>query len=321
MTILQPPAVLLEGAPGAGKTDSLATFIEAGLDLFVISTEPDGVGSLLDSVRRRKLDINRLHYTSVQPATSGWTALNDMARTIGAMGFEQIQNIKAGVGKEETRKPAMKLLETFANFRCERTGKLYGDVASWDASRALALDSLSGLSIMSMALTIGYKPAAHQGEWGVAMNFIEQLLLTLTSNRGCFFALTAHVEKELNEMTGTAQIMASTLGRKLAPKVPRFFSEVVYAKRTLRDNKAHFSWSTVDNNADLKSRGLAMSADLVPSFVPVVESYRERLRIAVAEPQATAQQVASGIPKAIIPQTGPMTRPQPVVASTIGNSK
>lgn len=283
---LQPPSVLNMGAPGSGKTDALATLIEAGLDTFVISTEPDGVASFVDSIERRKLDINRAHWMSVLPATAGWSALNDMVTTIGTMGFESIQGIKSGVGKTETRKPAMKLLEALSNFRCERDGNSYGDVSKFDNTKALCLDSGSGLAMISWMLTLGYKPAAHQGEWGVAMNFIEQLLLKITSDRNCFFVLNAHIEKELNELTGASQIMVSTLGRKLAPKIPRFFSEVVYSRRIIDKGTAKFTWSTVDSQADLKSRSLPIASDLIPSFVPVVNAYRRRLQLAGAMPQA-----------------------------------
>ena len=297
MQPMQPPAVLLQGAPGSGKTDVIPTFIEAGLETFVVSTEPGGIESLLDSCARRKLDVSKLHWATVLPAATNWSALRDMVTTIGTMGFDQIQNIKAGVGKAETRKPVEKLLNTLANFVCERDGKTYGDMASWGPDRAFCLDSLSGLSLMSMALTIGYKPAAHQGEWGVAMNFIEQLLLKLTSDRRCFFALTAHVEKEQNEITGVNQVMPSTIGRKLAPKIPRFFSEHVYTKRTLdAQKKPTFIWSTVDSTADLKSRALPMGEALVPSFVPVVEAYRRRVQEAGGSPQPSLAPVAQPAP-------------------------
>lgn len=307
--ILQPPAVLLQGAPGAGKTDALATFIEAGLDLFVIMTEPDGAASLIDSVARRKLDINKLHYQEVLPAVAGWSAMDDMVKAIGAQGFMELQNIKSGVGKAETKKPAMALLNAMKDFQCDRTGESYGDVTTWDDSRAFVCDSLSGLSLMAMALTIGYKPAAHQGEWGVAMNFVEQLLLKMTSDRRCFFALTAHVEKEANEITGVQQIMASTLGRKLAPKIPRFFSEVVYAKRAIVDSRAEFSWSTIDGAADLKNRALPVSPKLASTFVPVVQAYRTRLRLAAATPPtASASPQPSAPATSPVPQAAPMTR-------------
>lgn len=285
---IQPPANLILGDIGSGKTDVLTTYIEAGLELFVLVTEPGGSESLMDACHRRKLSIDKLHWATVLPAVGNWSAMSDMVKTIGALGYEDIQKIKSGVGKDETRKPAMKILETVQNFKCERTGQSYGDITQWKDDRAFAFDSLSGLSYMSMALTIGYKPAAHQGEWGVAMNFVEQLILKLTSDRQCHFAMTAHIEKELSELSGAQQIMASTLGRKLAPKIPRFFSEVVYAKRTLDvQNRPTFTWSNVDAQAALKNRALAIGTALTPSFVPIVEAYRARVRQAeTAPPQA-----------------------------------
>lgn len=306
---LQPPSVLCAGTPGSGKTDAIATFIEAGIETFVISTEPDGVGSLIDSMTRRKLDMNMLHWTSCLPATPGWSALGDMITTIGTMGFESIQGIKNGVGKTETRKPAMNLLNSFSNFVCERDGKSYGDVSTWWPDRALVIDSQTGVAMISWMLTLGYKPAAHQGEWGVAMNFIEQLLLKVTSDRNCFFAMTAHIEREVNELTGGMQVMVSTLGRKLAPKIPRFFSEVVLAKKitNVQDKTAKWTWSTTDINMDLKNRSLPIGTELVPSYVPVVEAYRKRFGLAGGTtPQPPGAAVAQQ-PKAITPPTAPMS--------------
>lgn len=294
---LQPPAALNMGAPGSGKTDSLATWIEAGKELFVIITEPDGAASLLDSCARRKLNVDRLHWSQCLPTTMGWDALESMVSTIGSMGFDQIQNIKSGVEKRHTRLPAEKLLKQLANFQCDRTDKSYGPVDKWDSSRVLALDSLSGLSLISWMLTVGYKPAAHQGEWGVSMNFIEQLLLKLTSDRRYYFVLNAHLERETNELTGAAQTMVSTLGRKLAPKIPRFFSEVILSKRTVKDGKATFSWSTYESQTDLKNRNLPLGSELPQSYIPLVKSYERRLELIKAVmPQA--EDKSSSLPAA-----------------------
>lgn len=307
---MQPPATLVLGAPGSGKTDVTTTYIEAGVETFVIVTEPGGVESLLDACERRKLDVKKLHWATTLPAAAGWTAMEDMVKTIGNLSYEDIAKIKSGVGKEETRKPAMKLLKTLANFVCEHNGQSYGDTSKWGDDRALVFDSMSGLNLLAMALTIGYKPAAHQGEWGVAMNFVEQLLLKMTSDRNCFFSMTAHVEKELNEISGVNQIMASTLGKKLAPKVPRFFSEVVYAKRIVSGNTAKFTWATADANADLKNRALSIGTDLLPSYVPIVQAYRRRKSLAGSIAATPAQ------PTAAIPQTVQVAPMSPVKAAS-----
>jgi hypothetical protein len=307
---LQPPSIMVIGPPGSGKTDALATLLASELETFVIATEPDGIASLLDSCARRKIPIDNLHWASCLPAAPGWTALSDMVRTIGSMGFEEIQKIKSGVGKTDTRQPAMKLLNILANFKCERTGQAFGDVTTWKSNRALVWDSLSGINLLSMMLTIGYKPAAHQGEWGVAMNFIEQLLLKTTSDRGAFFIMNAHIEKEVNELTGVSQIMVSTLGRKLAPKIPRFFSEVVLAKRLMKDGKASFTWSTVDSTVDLKNRSLPISNDLTQDYAPIVAAYRRRKDLAAAPSLAATQESAKDAPRSVVPPVAPMTRPQ-----------
>lgn len=269
---LQPPACLIMGAPGAGKTTSLVTYVEAGLDLFTIVTEPSGAESLLDAASDRKIDVNKIHYATCLPTTKGWDALDEMTKNIGAMDFEALSKSK-GMGKAKTREAALNLLETLKNFKCERTGQAFGDFTSWDDTRVLALDGLTGLSTMAWYLTVGYKPTGAPGEWNIAQNWLAALLLKINADRMCHFAMTAHIEKEPNEITGVTQIMTSTLGKKLAPKIPQNFSEVIYATKT-KDKK--FNWSTIDNNIDLKNRALPVSDTLPPTFVPVVEAYRRR---------------------------------------------
>ena len=273
--VLQPPSVLLQGASGAGKTSSIVTLLEAGLEVFVIGTEPGFVDSLIDRTRELKLPIDKLHWTSVLPATDGWDALDEMVTKIGSLDFEGISKIK-GIGKDKTRVPAQKFLMALKDFQCERTQQPCGSFTDWDNSRALVIDSLSGLSTIAWYLTVGNKPTGAPGEWNIAMNFIEALLMKINSDRQCYFVLTAHIEKEMDEITGVQRVMTSTLGRKLAPKIPRFFSEVVYAQR---GGTPPFRWSTIDASADLKNRVLPVSPSLLPTFVPVVEGHKNRLKL------------------------------------------
>ncbi len=273
---LQPPSILLQGASGSGKTSSIVTLMRMGIEVFVIGTEPGFVDSLLDRVRELKLNIDLLHWTTVLPATDGWEALDEMTRSIGALDFEGISKIK-GIGKDKTRVPAMKFLVALKDFEDERTGKFYGSFTTWGDDRALVVDSLSGLSIIAWYLTVGNKPTGAPGEWNIAMNYIEALLMKINSDRRCYFVLIAHIEKEMDEITGVMRVMTSTLGRKLAPKIPRFFSEVVYATRTTE--APQFRWSTIDRNADLKNRILPVGDKLVPDFGPIVEGHKKRLTL------------------------------------------
>src|SRR6478609_10658907 len=71
---LQPPSVLLQGASGAGKTSSIVTLLLAGIEVFVIGTEPGFVDSLIDRVRELKAPMDKLHWMSVLPATDGFDA-------------------------------------------------------------------------------------------------------------------------------------------------------------------------------------------------------------------------------------------------------
>jgi len=285
---IQPPAVLLMGDSGSGKTSALTTFLEAGIETFVLCTEPGGPESLVDWASRRKYPLEKLHWATALPATQGWQGLSDLINEISTKDFETISKNKSGIGKGETRPAAFKMLQNIQNFTCERTGQQYGDVTTWDDSRAFCLDSLSGLSVLAWALTVGHKPTAHMGEWNIAMNFISDFIMKLTTDRKCYFVLTAHVEKEMNELTGVNQIMVSTLGKKLAPKIPRFFSEVIYARRS-----PQFLWSNNDPSIALKNRGLPISDKLAPSFVPLVQAYRERKKTLLPLPQPESTKPAA----------------------------
>lgn len=268
---IQAPRVLLLGDPGSGKTDSLTTIIKSGLELFVLVTEPGGVESLVDACNRRSLPLDKLHWSVVSPTPPGFTALRSMVSTVKAMSYKDIAEIKQGVGKPQME-ACEHLLRMIENFHCDRTGRDYGDVTEWDDSRAFAMDSMSGLNLIAMQHTVGYKPSAHQGEWGIAMNLEEQLILKLTSDCKCLFTLTGHVDRDFDTVLGTSRLAPAALGSKLGPRIPRFFSEVVRAYR----DATGFFWSTADSQISLKNRALSVSSKLEPSFEPIINVYRRR---------------------------------------------
>jgi hypothetical protein len=250
------------------------------LEVFVVVTEPDGVASLLDACTRHKVSVDRLHWITCLPAAAGWSGIEEMISKINSMDQKGLADVK-DMGKANFRDAAMAFLNAFRRFKCERTGQEFGDFTTWDDTRSMNVDSLTGWSAMAWGTTVGYKPTANPGEWGIAQNFIEKFLLKINNDRRCFFTLTAHLEKEMDEMTGVKRLMVSTLGSKLAPKIPAFFSEVVRTYREV-DSKgqASFRWSTLASDQDLKNRALPMSSNLQPSFVQIVDAYKRRKTLA-----------------------------------------
>lgn len=262
---------LLIGPPGTGKTTSLVTFIEAGLDLFVVGTDPGFEEVILDAVRERNLPLEKLHYQYIAPASVDFDTFIKLANQVGAFSYDALSKIGSGVGKGQYQQ-FVELLSALNNFTDKLTGKEYGPVDSFPPGVAVAIDSLSGINVMARDLMQGGKPTAHQGEWGVAMDMEEKLILKLTGDLKCFFVLTAHVEKEPGLLDGVPITTVGALGKKLAPKLPRTFSDVILAVK----EGDKFTWSTAAVGVDLKSRSLPIKDGLKPDFGQIVEVWKQR---------------------------------------------
>ena len=293
--ILQPPSCLLAGPPGSGKTSSLATQLLCGLRVFVIVTEPDGIASLLDAAERIRAPIDKLHWSFCPPAAAGWMELEDMITKISSMDQKQLAD-QRDMGKSSFRPAAMKFLEALRNFKCDRTGREFGDFTQWDHTCSLNIDGLTGWSEIGFGCTVGFKPTANPGEWGIAQNFIFKMLMKINSDRQCYFNMTTHIEKEADELQGIKRVMVSTIGAKLAPKVPTFFSEVIRCKREMIEgNRAAFTWATLDDQMDLKNRSLPIGSKLKADFKPVIDAYERRRRLAQEAETKAQPELADGL--------------------------
>jgi hypothetical protein len=267
-----PPAVLLMGSPGGGKTDSLATILAQDLDLFIVGTEPRFIESLLDSCKRRAIPTARLHWITIEPVKPSFSSMMQQATNINNMSYESLSQIKLAGDKKEYNQ-FITLLQSLSNFRCEHCGREFGAVDKWGPDKCLVVDSLSGINIMAYKLMMGSKPTAAPGEWGVAMNLEEDLINKLCADTRCMFVLTAHIDRETNEITGGSNIFVGALGKKLAPKIPRFFSEVV---RAYKEGDKYW-WSTASVGYELKKRTLPDSEKIAPDFKPIIDAWRARL--------------------------------------------
>lgn len=261
------------GDSGAGKTYSISSLLRAGLEVFVLITEPNGLDSLIDAVEKQKLDINKLHWKVVSPVTMDLNLLETQAKQINSLNFEGIQKLTSGVEKKKCTQ-LMDLMHAIQNFTCERDGKEYGDVTTWGPDRALVLDSLTGLVTMAVQNTVGLRPTVQLQEYGIIQSMLESTINLLT-NLPCFFVMTAHVEKLVDEVNGGIKMMVFAIGKKLAPVLPRFFSEVVYCYR----DGTNFLWSTATSNVNTKQRSLPVSDKIQPDFSPIIQAYKRRLEL------------------------------------------
>src|SRR5258708_2325840 len=87
--------IMLIGPTGVGKTYSLRTIIESGLELFVMSTEP-GIEHLLGHIPCE----SGCHWHYVAPARPSWDAMLSNARLINSLGNDALQKMQ-GMNKHE----------------------------------------------------------------------------------------------------------------------------------------------------------------------------------------------------------------------------
>lgn len=258
---------MLMGASGAGKTYALGTLIDMGLKVNVLFTEP-GMETLSKYYQDRKQELPpNVHWHYIAPAGPDWASMIDSADKINKLDLKMLANM-SDINKGKHRE-FIEILTSLSNFKSDRDGSILGPVDSWGTDSVLVVDSLSGLNLAAMNMVTGSKPVKSMSDWGIAMDNLERLITKLTTDLQCHFILTTHLERETDEVTGGSSLMASTLGKKLGPRLPRFFSDVIYARR----DGDRFLWSTASVGVDSKSRNLPLSDKLEPSFALIMKSW------------------------------------------------
>ena len=262
--------VLLEGPSGTGKTYAIATLVESGVEVFYLAIE-SGMESLLGYWTDRGLPVpDNLHWHKLTAPEASFLAMIDTAEKINMLPLDALAKLQDP--KRQTHNQFVTLLKVLNDFPDDRTGETFGPVDKWDQTRAIVIDGTTGISTCAMSLVVGGKPVKSQSDWGIAQNIVENLLRKLTENCPCHFILIAHVEREVDQIMGGVKLMTSTLGVKLAPKLPPMFSDVVLAERT----GTEFSWNTASAQADLKTRNLPISDKLKPDFGQIVSKWLSR---------------------------------------------
>lgn len=266
--------VMLMGPAGSGKTHALGTLVDSGIEVFYLALEP-GLESLLGywTDRGKSVPDNLRWHTLKAPDVS----FNDMLANATKVNTLSLESLAKMADPDRGRhNQFLKLFSCLNDFEDQRTGTKYGPVNDWTTSRCLVIDSLTGLNNAALSLVVGGKPVRSQSDWGIAQQQLEGLLRKLCDGCNCHFVLLAHVERESDMVLGGVKLMASTLGKALAPKIPAMFSDVILTVR----NGDKWSWDTANVMADLKTRNLPIKADNPPSFLPIVTKWKARGGIA-----------------------------------------
>ncbi|MBW2081572.1 MAG: AAA family ATPase [Deltaproteobacteria bacterium] len=256
--------VLLEGEGGTGKTTSIKTLADAGLEVFGIFTGDPGMQSATDDPR--------VHYVQIPPASVPWTDLRDMASKSNTLTTDALAKY---TGSRRNYTQLLQVLDACNDYKCERCGKSFGDVGSWSTDRVLVLDNLSGLSKMARYLIVGGRTYISQPELWNAQGNVARILDKLALDLKCHFVLIAHIDGDRDELTGQITYLPSTpeLGKALRTTFSVNFSDVILAKR--QGNK--FTWSTMETRYfGLKGINTGWVEDQPQDFRPIIERWKSR---------------------------------------------
>lgn len=270
------PKIILMGDSGTGKTYAIRTLLDAGVTPFIIFTEPgmETLGTLL----------NDCHWKYIPPSQLGFEGMRKIASMVNTLDYDGISKMKDS--NKNKYQEMLKVIDQCNNF-VDQNGESFGDVSTWGTDKCLVIDSLSGLSDMASQLTVGGKPVKGPSDWQVAQNMIKFLLDKLTTGCHCSMVLISHLAREKDEVSGAMNITVNTLGSKLAPEIPRYFSDVI---RTVREGDK-YTWSTSGSNISVKGRNVPISSGQLPSFKPLFETWKKQGGI-IEEPSVppTAEQ-------------------------------
>lgn len=275
-TELAGPKILLTGASGSGKTHSIGTIVDWAAQqspprevrVFFIES---GLESLLGYWADRNLPVpSNLSWHVFRPKAVPFAALQDMAKKVGILSFKSLSE---GVDPDRsTNNPYEKFLFALAKFPDDRTGTNKGNIGEWSSKDILVLDSLSEIAWIAMKMVIGNKPTASPSDYGVAQNNLINFLRYLTQGFAPTVVMTAHIQRQQDEITGGVKLMTKAIGKAMADDIPQLFSEVI---GSVRDGTAWY-WDTANSMLDTKTRYLPIQSKIKPDFSQIMEKWVKR---------------------------------------------
>lgn len=261
--------VLIIGPTGTGKTHSLGTLADTGITVVAFMFEA-GKESLIGYYTDRGLPVPKnLKFCTISTPKASWGEMAGSVKQVNQLSYEALKKTS------DTNRSKYDQYEQFLrNFIDVTTddGEKLGPVDSWGTDMAIAIDGMTGMGVAAMSAVIGGKFDKDQKDWGLAQNIVEGTVRRLCDNCRCHFVLLGHVEREPDPLGGVSKITISTLGAKLAPKIPPMFSDVILSVRLGKE----FYWDTENALADLKTRNLPIASKNAPDFGKIIQKWKSR---------------------------------------------
>lgn len=276
------PKVLVQGDSGTGKTYSIGKLVDWAaaqtppIQVSVLFTE-NGLETLLGYWRTppggaapREIPAN-LSWHEVASATLDLGALTSAIKLVGDLSYESLTKVVDG--DRGRRNPAHKILESLADFPDDRTGRKLGNIGKWGSDRILCIDSLTELADAYIKTNIGTKPVMAQNEYQVAqinlLNFIRYLC---GPSQKFGLVMTAHIQKQVNEVTGAVNLMTKAIGRAISDDIPKHFSDVLYCYA----EGANWYWDTAASNVVRKTRYLPINNKIAQDLSRIWSEWAKR---------------------------------------------
>lgn len=268
------PKIALMGESGTGKTHAIGTLVDwcasHGKDVFVLFTE-NGQETLSGYWKDRNLPIpSNLYWSTVVTRSLGLKDLMDAADKVGKLSYEAVT--KLSDPNRSANNSFLKILGACSNFKDDRTGKEFGPVDSFTLDQVFVMDSLSETANSCMKMVIGNKPTAALPDYGVAQNNLMNFLRLLTQGCVCPFAMTAHVSREKDEISGATKITIQAIGSAISSQIPPLFSDVILTTR----ESDKFYWDTAAFGAATKTRSLGYRSKINPDFGQIMDVWVKR---------------------------------------------
>jgi hypothetical protein len=263
---------LLYGDSGDGKTHVLRTLLKHGITPLVQATEP-GMRALAPCdnaacpVCKDTRTAPPIPWSYVPPTAGDIKSLITQAEWISKYDQKYLCNVVDNTRSQHYNQFSL-ILKNIENF-VDSTGKSWGPVPSWNTDRAYVLDGLTETGAMAMDLFCGKRPLYDKPDYQIAQKAVLNFIKLLTCQIRCPVIVVAHLDSG-EDVMGRPKGTVLTIGRKLAPDLPRLFDDMPFAYR----EGDKFFWSTAKFGMASKGRNLPIKDAQAPDFGTIVESWK-----------------------------------------------